>query len=357
VDIPPGATPTGYLCDRTTRTVVIDPARAPLVRQAFELYGTGNYTLDQMTKAISELGLRSREGGLLSRAQCHRMFTNPIYYGVIEFCGELYEGKHQPIITKDLFDKVQEARKRKSKPKTPALKPYLYRGFLRCGECGCWITTETQKGNNYLRCTKRVTKDCSQKYLREDVFALQLDRYLRRLALPAGYADWMLSALQRERSRDEIAGSAATEVIGRRIKGDDERIERLMDAYSSNDLSLEEFRSQKARIINEKKQKEEALAELERHRSGWFEPAIAFIHELKTAEKTASSHEAAEKLEFVKKTGSNFRLLNRELICDPRGAWQLVVDQGSFAQHNAAPAIRGAAFLGKTHHDSPKRRR
>jgi site-specific DNA recombinase len=285
------------------------------------------------------------------------MFTNPVYYGVIEFKGELYEGKHAPIITKVLFDKVQDARKRKSKSRTPTLKPYLYRGFLRCGECGCWVTTETQKGHNYLHCTKRVKRDCTQKYLREDAFALQLDRWLERLTLRAGDADWMLAELEKERNQDDVAGLAATEVIRRRIKADDERLERLMHAYLDNALSLKEYRDQKARIINDRKQKEEDLAELERHRSGWFEPAIGFVNELKTAENLASSDDAAEKLEFVKKTGSNFRLLNRELICDPRGAWQLVVDQGSFAQHNAAPAIASAAFFGETHHDLLKRRR
>jgi hypothetical protein len=99
------------------------------------------------------------------------------------------------------------------------------------------------------------------------------------------------------------------------------------------------------------------LAELERHRSGWFEPAIHFTHELKSAEIVSSSHDPATKLEFAKSTGSNFRLVNRELICDPRGAWTIVLDQGSFAQHNAAPAIASAAFAGETHPDLLERRR
>ena len=113
----------------------------------------------------------------------------------------------------------------------------------------------------------------------------------------------------------------------------------------------------KARIINEKKQKEENLAELERHRSGWFEPAIRFVNELKSAEIAASSHDPAEKLKFAKSTGSNFRLVNRELVPLPRDTWQLVVDQGSFAQNNAASSCDDAAFLGETHHDSRMRRR
>src|SRR5450432_3674750 len=97
--------------------------------------------------------------------------------------------------------------RQKSKPKTSKLKPYLYRGFLRCGECGCLITTETQKGNNYLRCTKRVKRDCSQKYLREDAFQSQLSRYIASLAVPAESADWLLKELEQERASDTAAAS------------------------------------------------------------------------------------------------------------------------------------------------------
>ena len=130
-----------------------------------------------------------------------------------------------------------------------------------------------------------------------------------------------------------------------------------MEGFVGNALSLEEYRKAKAGVIDEKKQKEEELAELERHRSGWFEPAIRFAKELKTAEIVAGSHDPAQVLEFAKPTGSNFLLVNRELVSLPRDAWQLVVDQGSFAQSNIAPAIAGAIFAGENHHDARKRRR
>jgi hypothetical protein len=68
------------------------------------------------------------------------------------------------------------------------LKPYLYRGVFTCGECGCFITTETQKGHNYLRCTKRVSA-CTQKYVREESIAEQVDREIGKVALEAAIAD------------------------------------------------------------------------------------------------------------------------------------------------------------------------
>ena len=251
---------------------------------------------------------------------------------------------------------MQKAIQRRSKPKTPTLKPYLYRGFLRCGECGCLITTETQKGHNYLRCTKRVKRDCSQKYLREDLFQIQLDRYIGRLALPADVADWIISELEKEQAADTTAGSNATNAAQDAIKAIDDRLERLMDAYLEKAISLEEYRSAKGSLINNKKEKEEEKAELERHRSGWFEPAIGFAKAAKNAAILASSHDDAKKLEFVKTTGSNFRLVNRELVSLPREAWQLVVDQGSFAQSNIASPSGDAIFAGETRLDLVKRR-
>jgi site-specific DNA recombinase len=39
-------------------SVAIDPARAPLIRQAFELYATGDYSLDRLTQIMADLVLR-----------------------------------------------------------------------------------------------------------------------------------------------------------------------------------------------------------------------------------------------------------------------------------------------------------
>jgi hypothetical protein len=88
----------------------------------------------------------------------------------------------------------------------------------------------------------------------------------------------------------------------------------------------------------------------------WVSP-IAGGKDVKQAEILTSSDDHAEKLKFAKKTGSNFRLVNRELVSLPREAWQLVVDQGSFAQSNIASPCGDAIFSGETRLDLLKRRR
>lgn len=57
----PGWSPLGYVNDRKSRTIAVDPVRGPLVRKAFELYATGEYTIDHITAAVNGLGLTSRQ--------------------------------------------------------------------------------------------------------------------------------------------------------------------------------------------------------------------------------------------------------------------------------------------------------
>ena len=114
----------------------------------------------------------------------------------------MYEGKHEPIISKKLFDDVQEVMTRKSKPKTKELKSYAYRGLLHCGECGCFITTETQKGHNYLRCTKRKGP-CEQKYVREEIVTEQIRDELKKVSLSDAVADWLIAETEKEKAEND----------------------------------------------------------------------------------------------------------------------------------------------------------
>lgn len=149
----PQMAPLGYT--NVKGGIVVNAEMASLMRKVFEAYATGNYTLRRLQETFNALGLATKTGRSLAISNYQKMLKNPIYTGLMKYNGEMYEGKHEPIITKKLFDTCQEVMARKSKPKCPTLKPYIYRGLFRCGECGCFVTTETQKGHNYLHCTKR----------------------------------------------------------------------------------------------------------------------------------------------------------------------------------------------------------
>ncbi|HYE20557.1 MAG TPA: recombinase family protein [Tepidisphaeraceae bacterium] len=138
--------PVGYFNEPKLRTIAVDPVRAPLVREAFELYAAGQYTLTRLREVLNAKGLRNYENRVMSLSRYQDFLKNPFYYGVFILRGEMHQGSHEPLVTKQLFDAVKDVMKRRSKPSPVRLKTYVYRGLMYCGECGCVITMETQKG-------------------------------------------------------------------------------------------------------------------------------------------------------------------------------------------------------------------
>jgi site-specific DNA recombinase len=349
----PQRAPIGYLNDPIAKTIGIDPERAPLIRKAFEMYAEGNHTLRQVQEAINALGLLGRRNkhqrsNTLAVGNYQYILKNPVYYGVLRFDGELYEGRHEPIITKKLFDAAQAVMLRKSKPKGRGLKPYLYRGCFRCDECGCFITIETQKGHNYLRCTKRV-KPCSQPCIREESVSAQVGVVLGSVSVSDGQADRLIAALESDGDRGIIASETIAAGFRARIAESDVKINRLTEAYLDQAVSLDEFRDAKAQLVQEKQDWKEKAAALTDTAHGRFEPAIRFVKAVKQSHLVARTGSPEEKRDFVKKLGSNLRFGSRQLLWEPRGAWKLVVNPGVLAQHNTPASLGRGGVDGEAH--------
>ncbi len=330
----PSRAPIGYLNDRNKRSIVVDEPKAKLVRKAFELYATGDYALHEIRSRMNEVGLLAYTGKFLSVSNYQKLFKNPFYYGTMLSSGELYEGIHDPIISKRLFDQVQAVMARKSKSKTPALKPYLYRGLFHCGECGCFITTETQKGRNYLRCTKRVAP-CTQKYAREDAISAQVDREISKVALEAAIADQMSTELENERAETAKAEEATITATKAAIAATEKQIDVLLDLRLTEQVSEPEYVSKKHILVNRKAELRGKLEAFETNRHNRFEPAIRFVLEAKYASILLSEGNPEQKRDFLKKIGSNFQVAEKSLAVKFLNPWQYVSEFNS----DLAPVI------------------
>ena len=109
----PSVAPIGYINDKLgdqgNKKVFPDPERFKLARKMWDLFLTGNYTVAQIIGvAYNRWGLTGKMGKKLSTTTVYRMFTNPFYYGDFYYKGELYNGKHEPMITIEEFDLAQK---------------------------------------------------------------------------------------------------------------------------------------------------------------------------------------------------------------------------------------------------------
>lgn len=197
----PATPPLGYLIDYKTKKIYIDEERWQYVKDAFRLYATGQYALPMLSKKLYRDGFRSRNNKRVYGGTIYNILKNPIYYGWFKWNDQIYRGTHAPIVSKALFDEVQEAFKRKRHDVKRNIHTFVFRGHLICGECGLSITAETRikkkynKEYIYYRCTKsRGVDKCSQKYLREEDLAKEIDQHLAKLKFDEDIIDLMVEA-------------------------------------------------------------------------------------------------------------------------------------------------------------------
>ncbi len=211
----------------------------------------------------------------------------------------------------------------KSKPKTPKLKPYVYRGLFRCRECGCFITTETQKGHNYLHCTKRKGP-CAQPYVREEVITKQVRASVQKVSLCSAWAYRMIAELQREKTETAQAEGSFAQKLRDQIVFCQEKLDKLLDMRLEGSLTQEEYAAKKRRLVEEKIDLSEKLAAFERKSHNRFEPMSRFIEAANQAGFSALQENPEETRDFLKKIGSNFRIAARALSFDFVMPWKIL---------------------------------
>ena len=191
----PSYAPTGYV-NVPSGGIELDPERAPLVRRMFGIYARTNISLVDLSKWAENQGLRTRQGGVLRRAALHTLLQNPLYCGTIRWAGKLYEGKHEPLISRVLFEHVQERMRNGGHPRPTTKLFFPYRGLLTCGYCGCQMTAATAKKKYvYYRCT--LSKGpCSQPYVREDRLGERLVSVVEGIHLTTGQVAELLEMMQ-----------------------------------------------------------------------------------------------------------------------------------------------------------------
>lgn len=190
----PGMAPYGYkniTSEDSKKDIEPDEFKSKLVQKMYEWYGTGAYSMFLVREK-----LKKDYNIDLSKGFIDAILKNPFYYGEMRFKGKLYPHRYQPIITKELFDKVQQIKAGYSKKHFKyAGLPYFYRGLIRCADCGCMITPEKHKGYIYYHCTQYKGKHDAQ-WLREEEITEQFGQLFQRIQIPQEVLDDITESLK-----------------------------------------------------------------------------------------------------------------------------------------------------------------
>jgi site-specific DNA recombinase len=319
----PSLAPIGYINDVRTKTIIVDKKKAPIIRRAFELYVKNGSRLEDISNFLAQNGILSSGGKRIKKDRISFILSNPFYYGHFRYAGEVHEGKHRPIVSKKIFDRVQEVLKERGKPQKSKNEPQPFCGLLRCGSCGMMITGEyrvkKQKNDNvheyvYYHCTKKnKTIKCPEPCIRQEELDKQLSSLLQKFSLRPDWTAGLRKMLEKDKAKAARSSTAFVQEAREKIHAIQTKLQRLLDGYLEQDIEQEIYRVEKAKLLSEKKSLEEQIANLEQKRTGWLEPMAEWIKEAESLPKIAQeSNLFAKKVACRTLFGSNLVLANRE---------------------------------------------
>lgn len=320
--------PIGYLSNKfrlpDKPPIFPDPINFPIVKQMWNLLIQKRYSIEKLFSMVKEMGLKTHYNKIIDRSAFYRIFKNPFYYGHFYWNGELYPGKHEPMISKADFVLVQRIMSGKVYTRAKD-HTFAFTGLMRCGECGASITAEEkfkpQKNGNthhyvYYRCTKRINPKCSQQPIRREPLEEQILHILEDIRIPPEFHQWAIKYLKEDNQKEATDREQIIDSHNKCLNQCIKKIESLFNMRVNGEISAEEYTKKKDELIQEKEKYEELIADSNKRVVTWLERAEKLLDLAETAKtrfENGSLDEKREILEILGSLGSNLVLMNKIL--------------------------------------------
>ncbi|WP_433659367.1 recombinase family protein [Nocardia sp. CA-128927] len=260
-------------------SVELDPKRAPLVKLAWELYATGDYTLDRLEATMADRGLTARARGDLPERpvyakQFHRMFGEQRFYylGFVVYKGSIYPGRHEPIVDQTLYERVQDVRNFRSQPgQRDRIYQHYLKGDLFCRRChrdhgrtSRLIYTEARSHTGriyeYFVCRSRQEGTCDLPHLPVALVEEAIVGHYAMLRLPPDFSRDVNTLLESTLSDEQGTIHAKHATLKARLAELDGQEERLLDLAADGTLSQAKIKIRLHHIQADRATAEDALS-------------------------------------------------------------------------------------------------
>ena len=320
--------PIGYINNGRGELKTIDPIKGPVVKQAFHLYATCQYTLDSLRRTMKDFGLTNSSGGVISKSMMGRILNNSFYVGIMKIKGKSFAGNHMPLISARMFADVQNILEGKTNTKK-VKNEFVFRRFLQCSECGYRLIGERQKGHVYYRCH---TLACTQKpSVKEEIVTNTVLRALDSLSLGEIESN-ILDELLRNVSTSWNENRKGIEESFRLQEASiSQKLDRLTDAYIDQAITKEQFETKKEKLLIEGKnlmQKRESMSD---EKTVLIKKVDKFLELTKAFKNTYLLGITEEKREILKIITSNFSFQAKKPVFTMRSPFYEMANRANFS--------------------------
>ena len=263
-----GNTSFGYDKDNTDKIQKVNPQEAETVRRVFDMYTHQNMTLNGIAKQLNAEKVPTKLNNVWNSGTIYMLLTNPVHIGIVRYGIEQperyfeVEGKHEAIISKELFYETQdllEANKRTTSTKRGVERNYFL-GVAFCGVCGLRMKPHLSKSRNKMTaktvhsfvCPSKVVGVCDTKSVTAQKIENGVIDYINNITITTPDYD--------KDEQEKQAAAARVKELQNKITVLDAKDKAFLDSYIADNFSLEEYRDVKKMIGNERK---ELQAEIE----------------------------------------------------------------------------------------------
>jgi site-specific DNA recombinase len=243
-----------------------DPGSAPIISRLFEWYATGTLSVKEAAQKAKAAGLVYRKSGApVPLSTVHATLRNRLYMGEFLWNGRLYVGKHQPLVSRDLWERVQSVLDGRHAKKHRRLKHnFAFSGLIACGHCGCSIVGEIKKQRYvYYHCTG-YKGQCKEPYVREEIIEQRFSELLGRLTFDEEVLAWVRDALHASHADEKREHETAIS----RLRAEYDRLQSRIHAMYVDKLDGKVDAAFFDRMSTEwRSEQERCLREIERHRA------------------------------------------------------------------------------------------
>ncbi len=321
MNIPDPADPAGQ-----RRIIIIDAAKGPLVRAAFDLYAQGGHSLATLRDELNRRGLRQKStakhpNAPMSIHGLEVILKNPFYHGLVTWNGQSWPGRHEPLIPVEIFNLVQarlSANRSYSKP--AAKKNFVFKRFLKCGYCHSSITAEEKMGAHksgpyvYYRCTYGKDRNCPQNHFREEDIDQIFAENLGQLYIDKAIAEKIREGLKRSHAAQQGSDKRELKRLQSELTRRTNHLDLIYQDRLDGTITKEQYKEKQAVIQQELRNVQADIEKLGRINAKCNEEGSAIIDLLKGFKNTYLATDLEGKAEILNVLVDRATLRNGDLF-------------------------------------------
>lgn len=304
------------------KDIIIDENCAFLIRKLFVEYSTGLYSIDEIHTKAKEWGLKNQKTGKpFNRSNIGKILMDEFYIGIeVINKGKKNEIRYKHIyphlISDELFDKCRMVREGKGHNHSNKIKDerhVLFKGMIKCKNCGCTVTPEPPKKGKYIYLRPKPKNGCNCKQINEEVANNLVEGVLKSMTIPEDVLNMYLDRLKQRFDTQQQEETLQQKLKVKELENSKKRLDRLVDMYLSEDIDKATYDKKKIELTREISLLENQIANFNNNSE---DVHISMKHLLEVASRIYELYMSSEidrKRKILKLVFPNFWLDGRNL--------------------------------------------